>query len=255
MITVARHDNWDRIEPGSLLELVGDRRMSCDYGFLFRHYWMPAATLTYERESDYRFGEDRTSLAETIVRQPGRCTADLFSWRETVRSVRGPSDGSGELDGLVRMLSGKEGEHLHIYDRSRQTFQTRGMTGKTARPESEPEARIQAMLRMPILTPLLPIPIGFRWHVEAENAHMEFVLESQENVGDMAVLFVRRRGRFSYDPAGTIHREGVTAYAPVRSVVLEDRIRDRIDERDVEVHHVAKLVRSAFKPQPEEGEA
>lgn len=250
--------DWGKIDPQALLELVGVRRMSSEFGFLFRHYWMPASTLTYRRSTSYRFDEKRTEAVEEIVKRPGKCTADTFCWRETILLTEYPSDkpegeaGEGVMDGFVRtVLGNKQREKLCLYDRSNQTFRTRSITGESFGPESEEEARTEAVFNIPILTPLLPIPLGFQWHVETSTGHMEFQLESEATVGNMPVLIVRRRGRFSHGAMGVIRREGVTAYAWQRSTVLEDRVRDRGDVCDWEVCHVTKLVKSVYKPQAE----
>lgn len=257
----AQVKDWDKIDPRSLLELVGVRRISYDFGFLLRHYWMPGSTLTYKRISEYRFGEMENSVTERLVLRPGRCTADIFCWRETTEreGFLGEPEGKAEqraTDGFARLLADRQDkEQLCLYDRSNQTFRTRPVTGETWTPESENEARLQAMLHVPILTPLLPIPLGFQWHVDGPDCYMEFKLESVTNIDSTPVLFVRRQGNVSYAAAGTIRREGVTAYALDRSTVLEDRIRDHVDKADIEIRHVTRLVRATYMPSPEKEEA
>ncbi len=209
--------NQCQIDPATLLPLIGVRRMSRQFGFLLRHYWLPATELTFERTT---CRDSEPMVSETIVRRPARCDADVCHWRETVD------------DSTV----------LRIYDRSDQTLRTREITGHETRPESERDARIQAFLHVPILTPLLPIPLGFQWHVATdEGDFMDFALESVAEVGDMPVLFVRRQGRFQWDGV-TVERRGVTAYAPERSTILEDRTCDVA--AGVETIAVTKLVQS-----------
>lgn len=249
MIVLPQPKDWDKIDPESLLELVGVRRMSREFGFLFRHYWVPGTTLTYHRRSVFDPGADPGETFEEIIRRPGRCTADMFCWRETTTRTDYPSEepdetsGEGTADGFARILPGK----VCVYNRSNQTFRTRHVTDEKDLPASEADARIQALLHIPILTPLLPVPLGFRWHVEAEDGYMEYELESATTVGDMPVLFVRRRGEFSFGTRCKTRWEGVTAYAPDRSTVLEDRACERVEGRASESRHVVKLVRSTLE--------
>ncbi len=205
------------IDPATLLPLVGVRRMSRQFGYVLRHYWMPATELTFQRTT-CRGSEPPVS--ETIVRRLARCDSDVCCWREMID------------DATV----------LRIYNRSDQTLRTREITGHESRPESERDARIRAFVHVPILTPLLPIPLGFRWHVATdEGDFLDFTLESVTEVGDMPVLFVRRQGRFQCDGV-TVERNGITAYALDRSAILEDRTCDVVD--GVETITVTKLVQS-----------
>lgn len=213
-------ERWNRIDPASLLPLVGVRRMSRQFGFLLRHYWLPATELTYLRTTG---GNEPV----TIVRRPARCDADVCCWRETV--------GGSTV--------------FCIYDRSEQTFRTREIHCEKSEPEEEKAARVQAFLHQPILTPLLPIPLGFQWHVATEDGdYMDLTLDSETRLGDMPVLFIRRKGRFT-DQIGTVQREGITAYALERSVVLEDRTRDVLVETGLETRTVTKLIQSRM-PEP-----
>jgi hypothetical protein len=206
---------------------------------------MLTAELTYERRMT------GMSITERITRSPCKCNAEAFWWRETVladsddQSTDGVTEGA--TDGLVPFFPTAREKHFCIYDRSTQTFRTREITGFDSVPVSVEEARIQAFLRQPILTPLLPIPMGFQWHVPSESGYMNFQLESETTVGGMSVLFIRRHGRFPLDGFGIIEREGVTAYALERSTVLEDRTRDRIADSGTEVQTVTKLVKSMVR--------
>ncbi len=209
------------IDSATLLPLVGVCRMSRQFGFLLRHYWMPATELTY-RQTARQIGDAESVMTDRlIVRRLARCDSDVCCWRE---------------------ISG-DSTVFRIYDRSDQTLRTREITGHESRPESERDARIQAFLHVPILTPLLPIPLGFQWHVATdEGDFMDFTLESAAEVGDMPVLFVRRQGRFSLDGIGTVERSGITAYALERSTILEDRTCDVV--AGLETQTVTKLVQS-----------
>lgn len=212
-------DPWDAIDPTKLLPLVGVRRMSRQFGFLLRHYWMPATELTFRRQTI----QNGNTVTEHIVQCLAKCDADTCWWRETVG----------------------ESTVFRIYNRSEQTYRTREITDETASPENEREARIQAFVHQPILTPLLPIPLGFQWHVStAEGDYMDFTLESETTIDDMPIVFVRRKGRFQLDGIGTVEREGITAFALERSTILEVRIRDVLAETGSETLIMTKLVQS-----------
>ena len=211
------HRDWNEIEPESLLHLVSVRKTTDRFGKLLRHYWLPNTVLTYELMAEQRKpdGSQTVRHQETAKRQV-HCDADACTWREKVRG---------------------KGERLCIYDRSEQTFRTQPIFGHVAQPENANKARTQAFLNIPILTPLLPIPSGFRWHVESDDGFLEFALESEILVGDMPVILVRRQGEFwitADNEEGKanvkIRREGITAYASERSVVLRDCVRDTVIE-------------------------
>ena len=176
--------NTPEILPDSLLQLAGVRRMNRRCGVLLRHYWMPATELTYLSTSN---GLEQ----ETVVRNMVKCNSDVCIWRE--------------------------GDRFSVYNRSEQTFRTRGLHDSIVFPEDINDAKNQAFLQIPVLTPLLPVPIGFHWHVHSNDGYMEFLLESE----DSGIVFVRRKGcvpdRF---------REGITAISLERSIILEDRFHD-----------------------------
>lgn len=227
---------WDEIDPMSLLRLVPVRRISREFGFLFRHYWMPGTRLTYHRTQFYDTkNNEAVPVIKRIFQHPGPCTADIFLWREIVQNI---SDDPVE----------QAAERFCIYNRSTQTFRTRNIIGNENWPESEEDARLQAMLHQPILTPLLPIPLGFQWHVAGETGYMDFQLESETKVADMTVLFIRRKGRLAMKEIGDMDREGMTAYALERSMILEDRICDHIASTRTRTLTLTKLVESAIIP-------
>ena len=213
------HRDWDAIEPESLLQLVSVRKTTDRFGKLLRHYWLPNTVLTYESTVERRMPDgSRTVQHHDIMRRLFHCDADSCTWRERV----------------------KEGEERFCtYNRSEQTFRTQPILGYAAQPLDINEARIQAFLNIPVLTPLLPIPMGFRWHVESDNGFMEFVLESEIMVDEMPVILVRRHGGFwgeaDFGEGKTkikFRREGVTAHAIERSVVLRDIVRDTVVEAE-----------------------
>lgn len=226
---------WDRIDPAFLLPLVGVRRMSTAFGYLLRHYWVPATELRYRITTCQSDSTDRLRReTRTVVRKMVQCDADQCAWIES------PSDNGTMREEAIRFspIRMEETEMLCRYDRSRQTFSRQALNDFHSPVPDDSEARGLAFLHQPILTPLLPIPLGFQWFVGDGNGHLDFTLESATVVGTMPVLFLRRHGVFSVDrlyrgnePVDgrfSIKREGITAYALERSVVLEDRTFDRI---------------------------
>ena len=128
-------------------------------------------------------------------------------------------------------------------------------------PKGIGDAGNQVFLRQPILTPLLPIPPEFFWHVQTDDGYMEFRLESKTVVGEMPILFIRRKGVFTltgyyqngiyYQSRFQIEREGITAYAQDRFTVLEDRTCDIVscdneNLNGIRIDNVTKLVQSRY---------
>lgn len=221
-ISDCRRFDGDEIDHDSLLRLVNIRTTTSEFGYLLRPYWMPATVLDYAYESRQRNPQGRENAEKyTVRRRPVKIDAETFFWKEMV------SDSRGDLgdDVFVRLFSVSSSEETCEYDRYRQSFSSQSGSGQT-----------QAFLRMPILPPLMPIPEGFRWHVGNAEAKLDFHLESVRKIDGMTVLFIRRSGSFpvshyyrhgtKHSGRGAVVREGVSAYALERSVVLEDRIRD-----------------------------
>ena len=200
-----------KIDPGILLPLVGVRRMPYRFGVLLRHYWLPATKLEYIRT-------ENDEQVQQVVRQMVSCDADACIWRESVG----------------------EDERLCTYNRSHQTFRAKRVLETIDFPEDDNEAKNEAFLRMPVLTPLLPIPIGFQWHVRSDNGFMEFTLDSEFVANDMKIVFIRRAGCFLGRK-----RDGMTAIAVDRSVVLEDRYSDSFDD-GTESYSTFKLTKSTL---------
>lgn len=216
----------EEIDPDSLIRLRGVRTTSDEFGYLLRHYWIPATRLDYEymyRQRDPQ-GIEYEEFA-SVRRTPLKIDAEKFIWTES-------SSPDGLLPGMLRFFDVPHSRDYCEYDRFRQTFHSRSAGMR----ETEQESRNQAFLRIPIMPPLLPIPVGFRWHVSNGAASLDFLLEAVKKVDRMTVLFIRRRGIFSlghfyrfgkkHEQDVTIIREGVTAYSLERSVVLEDRTKD-----------------------------
>ena len=249
-VTQMHSTDWDTIVSSSLLHLTGFRRTADEFGFLLRHYWMPETVLTYESEaSQWILNAPIVEHVERISRRLLKSDVDTCTWREKATAE--------PRDELVR-LSPSPMDRICTYNRSAQTFTIRKNPF-----EADGGERTHAFLMQPILTPLLPIPLGFCWHVSSKDGYMEFTLESKTVIGEMPVLMIRRRGRFSlnaffqggslYEGRLVVEREGVTAYALHRCVVLEDRTRDIIVEAEkssrlagMETKTILKLVESSL---------
>lgn len=239
-------------DQAALLPLVGVRDMSAQFGFLLRPYWMPGSQLRYRSDCETKMpGIAATDASETVIRTPLLCDADRVLWRQT--TVEATHQES------FRVVPPQADDILCEYNRSEQTFRTRTILGHDFAPENMDEARITAFLSQPLLTPLLPIPVGFRWHVKSDQGFMDFELLSQDFVGDMPVLTIRRYGIFRtarYYRDGGVHempmsveRSGLCRYAWQRSVILDDRTVDlvRCEDADIdrtEVHGTLTLTES-----------
>lgn len=231
-IAMPRFDG-DEIDLNRLLRLVGTRTTTDEFGFLLRPYWIPATELSYEQTTRQISGRGTESNEFwTRVLRPVKIDAERFVWREN-------DSGRPWNPDLVRFHGIDRDIMLYEYDRAKQTL--RGLTVDGGN-RIEPEA---AFFRLPILVPPLPIPLGFRWHVEDGAARLDFHLESVERLEGRTVLFIRRHGTIptttlwrdgrSYrsDEPFVVRRQGICAYALERSVVLEDRTLDVIlDPKD-----------------------
>ncbi len=222
---------WDAVHLDTLVRLVGVNEMTSKFGYLLRHYWFPATRLEYmttRRQQTPRMRDIETSRRWT--QEMLRCDTDSCTWRERVIESR------GNFHGLLQFSPPKKREEICVYDRARQTFRRHTTTNFEWQPENDADARDQAILSLPLLTPLLPLPLGFTWHVRNELNHLEFTLEALERVDNMPVLLIRRRGEVrldqffrsgnAYPHRFRLYREGVTLYALDRGVILQDRTYD-----------------------------
>lgn len=231
-----RH-GWDRIEPESLLQLVGVRTTTDRHGKLLRHYWLPDTVLTYRSNCEQNGSDGHfTVKGQTFTKRQVYCDADSCTWRQ--RLISNHEHGCGFIDFTPPL----QRECFCVYNRSEQTFRTQPILSHSSWPNASEAARVQAFLQQPVLAPLLPIPVGFQWYCEADGGYLEFTLESELLVGDMPVVFVRRQGEFwmdGYFQHGEfrakklrLRREGVTAFAAERSVVLQDKVHDTVVEAE-----------------------
>lgn len=253
--------DWDEIDSSRLLPLVGVRETTNEFGFLLRHYWMPSTELLFQVKTEQFLPNGSEYRSEHhIIQKMVHCDADRCVWRERIQEMNDPDEET------FRFFPAVSGEHLCEYNRSKQAFSVRYPKKLKCKFHVRVPSRRYAMLRQPILTPLLPIPVGFQWHVKSDDecgGFMDFCLESAERIGDMTVLFIRRKGSFvlndffrwnvQYAHRYRVLREGITAYVLERSMILEDRTVDRIVSEqhysplaEMVTYRTQKLVKSAL---------
>ena len=251
---------WDRYHLDSILPLREQYPNEKEFGFLLRHYWMPATQLQY-RQSSRWIAPDGTVKKRNVEihRKMARCRSNECLWREKVLTIK-------TLDGSATNSSDAT-EELCSYDCYDQAFRTRAILshGPYA-PVDISAARRQALYRMPMLVPPGPIPFGFSWYTRIGDDHMNYQLETEEYAGETSVLIIRREGRYTLwlpeaskadiknprhdalyfhprsnnfvtvsgnENANTMtrvitERKGVTLFSSNRCVVLEDRYFDSV---------------------------
>jgi hypothetical protein len=227
-------ESWGGFHLESLLPLKEIFRETTEFGFLLRHYWIPATILTFRQSSQSTLPDGRVERCELeIERKMARCRSNECLWRETIRPVAGAN---GDRPILSEMLCS--------YDCYEQTYASdKPILFKPPGPDQKTEARQQALYRLPMLCPPGPVPIGFSWYAKVGDDYMNYRLDAEDRVGDTSVLIIRREGRFTLmqsDESTTdknrktvpvvIERKGVSVFALNRCVVLEDRFLDRVVE-------------------------
>ena len=249
-------DAWDAYRLESLLPLKETYRETTQFGFLLRHYWIPATVLTFRQSSRLTLPDGRMDRRElNIERTMARCRSNECLWREKIRPALA-TNASTASTGETALLS----EMLCSYDCYEQTYATnKPILFKLRGPDEKTEARRQALYHLPFLCPPGPVPIGFAWYAKVGDDYMNYRLEAEERLGETSVLVVRREGRYttwvsresarggngssnetsSEAPGGgtgairvVTERKGITLFAWNRGAVLEDRFEDRIVEAD-----------------------
>ncbi len=230
------------INNAALLHLREIEHSDTEFGFVLRHYWRPASELTYQQFSLIKpssCGEETVLLRANVTRRPVRCEAGRHVWREKSVTFTGQSPSSEVLE----TQSGEE--ELCCYDRYEQAYRTRGLSSRhTPHPDDLEQARRQALYALPFIVPPGPVALGSKWHGRAGCDVMNYELVSSEKVGEMTVVFIQRHGWYTslipesededLHPVIT-ERKGLTGFALHRSVVLEDRIVDRVVEASPEL--------------------
>ncbi len=254
---------WDRYDVASLLPLKEVVQENGEFGFLLRHYWIPATELRFRQSSRTTAPGGNVAGEELwIDRRMVRCYSNECTWRETVRPAFMTDENGSVLEAAATII-----EMLCSYDCYEQTYVS-AMPVLFERPVGgqKAEARHRALHRLPILVPPGPVPIGYCWYAKVGDDYMNFCLEAEERVGETSTLVVRREGRYtSWLSKGATNasgrketspvvteRKGVTLFAWNRGAVLEDRFWDQVVEAERPLasrvgticHVVTRLVRS-----------
>ncbi|NQT14291.1 MAG: hypothetical protein HQ582_16160, partial [Planctomycetes bacterium] len=230
---------WDSYDLASLLPLKEVVKETAEFGFLLRHYWIPATELRFRRSGRLTRPDGTVESCETqIDRRMARCRSNECTWREWVRPLAANGNGT---DSEAAATS----EMLCSYDCYEQTYvSAKPLLFEPPPHDQKEEARRQALHRLPILVPPGPVPIGFSWYGKVGDDYTNYRLESQQQVGETLVLVIRREGRYTTWLPGeatnsgngqettpvVIQRQGVTLFAWDRGAVLEDRCSDHIVE-------------------------
>ena len=79
---------WDCYHLESLLPLKETYRENTEFGFLLRHYWIPATVLTFRQSSRTTFPDGRVEQCDSeIERKMARCRSNECLWREKIHPV------------------------------------------------------------------------------------------------------------------------------------------------------------------------
>ncbi|MDR1965050.1 MAG: hypothetical protein LBQ50_14860 [Planctomycetaceae bacterium] len=245
--------DWDTIDTNVLKPLVGFRSMTTEFGFLFRHYWMPSTDLYYRRSIHQQLRGQESGIVQTVRKKMVKCDADRCVWRQKV------IDSNTQNSNVVSFFSLSTEEYLCEYNRSKQIFQSNPILD--FEPSNRVDNRIQAFLQLSFLNPVLPVPLGFHWHIQSEKSYLDFQIESFERIGTMPVVFVRRSGKLTlphFFQDGICHphlfqieREGISVYALDRSMIIEDRTHDTVRDDNnflngLELWTKIKLIKSCM---------
>jgi hypothetical protein len=235
---------WDCYHLESLLALKETYRENAEFGFLLRHYWIPATVLTFRQSSRVTAPDGKVERQELqIERRIVRCRSNECTWREKVTPVATANGSPAESE-----PADSTSEILCSYDCYEQTFHSaEAILFELPTGDQMLDARRQSLYRLPTLCPPGPVPIGFSWYAHVGDDYMNYRLETEERIAETSVLVVRREGRFSTGLADELiatrqntdstkmlpvvkQRQGVTLFAWNRGVVLEDRFLDRVIE-------------------------
>lgn len=237
--TLITEEPWDSYHLESLLPLRETYRENTNFGFLLRHYWMPASILQFRRSSRLTLPGGGVDWAELeIERKIVRCCSSVCVWREKTCAVAAASGNAAHV---------AANEMLCSYDCYEQTYvSAKPVLFVPPSPERKEKNRQEALCRLPILCPAGPVPVGFSWYGKVGGDYMNYRLDAEERVGETSVLVVRREGRCTQlvpdesarpdcetkTAAVVTQRQGVTLLAWNRGAVLEDRFMDCIVEAD-----------------------
>lgn len=242
--TLLNGRSWDDYELDSLLPLKETYRENTEFGFLLRHYWIPATELRFRQSSLLTASDGSEARRELqIDRRMACCRSNECTWREQVYDLAFASGTSpGEEPTLLS-------EMLCSYDCYDQTYvSNEPVLFELPKEDEKLAARRQALHRLPMLCPPGPVPIGFTWYSQVGDDYMNLRLEAEHTIGDgdTSVLVIRREGRYTTWLPGEAtnsgngkertpviaERQGITLFAWNRGAVLEDRFSDEIVEAE-----------------------
>ena len=90
--TLITEEPWDSYHLESLLPLRETYRENTNFGFLLRHYWMPASILQFRRSSRLTLPGGGVDWAELeIERKIVRCCSSVCVWRDKTCAVAAAS--------------------------------------------------------------------------------------------------------------------------------------------------------------------
>ena len=181
---------WDCFHLESLLPLKETYRENTEFGFLLRHYWMPA---TISSSGNRHARRSRTERWSSATRRSSA------RWPDAVRtSVCGVKRRTCSRRPMETGAHFAVAETLCSYDRYEQTFHSaKPILFAPPTPDQKTEARRQALYRLPMLVPPGPVPIGFCWYAKVGDDYMNYRLDAEEELGETSVLVIRREGRYT----------------------------------------------------------
>jgi hypothetical protein len=192
-------ESWDCFHLESLLPLKETYRENTEFGFLLRHYWLPATVLSFRQSALVTFPDGTAKQEELeIQRRMARCRSDHCLWRDKIIPLAIP-DKNGNGNGSEASLTAIE--NLCYYNCYEQTYRQVAVKSYIANEPFVPvdtfEARRSAIYKLPLLCPPGPNPIGFTWYAKVGDDYMNYRLDVEDRIGDTSVLIIRREGRFT----------------------------------------------------------
>ena len=217
--TLLTERSWDDYDLTSLLPLKEIYRENATFGFLLRHYWIPAAELRFRQSSRVTAPDGSVHRHELrIDRRMARCRSNECTWREKVYPVTAAS-GNGTDSPAVATS-----EMLCSYDCYDQTYvSARPILFELAVGHQKVEARRDALYRLPMLAPPGPVPIGFSWYGKVGDDYMNYRLEAEEHLGETSVLVIRENVPLTVEKRKAIPRTIITRSSGSRQAPFQEQ--------------------------------
>jgi hypothetical protein len=225
---------WDKINIQNLLQLKQIDEQHSDGRYTLRPYWLPATTLYYRCSGAVlgviRGAEDVPMSTESqLKRSLVKCQSFRYMWRDDLSVMFHIRD--------TWMPGGKTTGTICCYNHARQTLQSMALGSQAnLSPTDTTEAKRLALTELPFIYPWGTVRVGDSWQANADKDCMTYTLLKEETVADMVVLVIKREGCITFGfkapkqsdgDANRLTVKGVTAFAPNRAVVLEDRLATR----------------------------